>query len=90
MESCKINHIVLSFGLVYILATLFYFVMKQFQSNELLELSDKIPQLRNIYDISMKKKMKLFYLGLVLSVGFVYWIKPFKLFIIKSNHFVHQ
>ena len=90
MESCKINHIVLSLGLVYILATLFYFIMKQFQSNELLELGEKIPQLRNIYEQSMKKQTKLFYLGLFLSAGLVYWIKPFNVLIIKSNPFAHQ
>ena len=90
MESCKINHIILSFGLVYILATLFYFIMKQFQNNELLELGEKIPQLRNIYEQSMKKQTKLFYLGLFLSAGLVYWIKPFSVLIIKSNPFAHQ
>ena len=87
MESCKINHIVLSLGLVYILATLFYFIMKQFQSNELLELGEKIPQLRNIYDVSMNKQIKLFYLGLVLSASFVYWVKPFSLLVIKTDSF---
>ena len=87
MESCKINHILLSLGLVYILATLFYFIMKQFQNNELLELGEKIPQLRNIYDVSMNKQIKLFYLGLVLSASFVYWVKPFSLLVIKTDPF---
>ena len=90
MESCKINHLVLSLGLVYILATIFFFITKQIQSNELLELSVKIPKLKTIYDESMNKQIKLFYLGIVLSAGIVYWFKPFQFCVIKSIPYPHQ
>ena len=90
MDNCKINHIILSIGLVYICATLFYFITKNFQSNEILELSEKIPQLGSIYQKSMKKQIKLFYLGLFVSAGFIYWLKPFQFCIIKSSPFPDQ
>ena len=90
MDNCKINHIILSIGLVYICATLFYFITKNFQSNEILELSEKIPKLKSIYEESMKKQIKLFHLGLVLSAGFIYWFKPFQFCIIKSSPFPDQ
>ena len=84
METCKKNHILLSLGLIYILATIFYFITKKIQNNELLDLSIKIPKLKTIYDNTMKKQIKLFYLGLIIASAIVYWIRPFQFCVIQQ------
>ena len=87
IKSSIFNHInynipiwLLNVGFLYIVTTLFYFIMNKINDDPVIEILEPFPKLKEHYKDKVQYTSRNLFLGLCIGVGIIYFFKPFGTF----------
>ena len=78
---CNLPIWLLNIGLIYLITTLYYFIINNMNNDPVLEILEPFPKLLEHYKEKVNHQSKNLFLGICIGLAVVYFIKPFgKLF----------
>lgn len=67
----------LNLGFIYIISTLFYFIMNRINKDPIVDILEPFPKLKEHYNKNIKYTSRNLLLGLCIGIGIMIFLKPF-------------
>ena len=74
---CNLPIWLLNVGLIYMVSTLYFFVMNNMNDDPVLEILEPFPKLLEHYKEKANHRSRNFFFGICIGAGVVFFLKPF-------------